>query len=51
MKHGPPPSLKNTTDIDFGRDTWIKFYLKDYSLFHLCNRFKRLFSALHVTTK
>ena len=34
MKHGPPPSLKNTTDIDFGRDTWIKFYLKDYSLFH-----------------
>lgn len=26
-------SLKNTTYPDFGRETWIKNYLKDYSLF------------------
>ena len=24
-------SLKTTTNVDFGRETWIKNYLKDYS--------------------
>ena len=22
--------LENTTHFDFGRETWIKYYLKDY---------------------
>ena len=27
--------LRSTTNIDSGRETWIKFCLKDYSQFYL----------------
>ena len=32
-------SLKNTTDVDFGRETWFKFHLKDLFLV-LCEWFR-----------
>lgn len=32
-------SLKNTTDVDFGRETWFKFLLKDLFLV-LCEWFR-----------
>ena len=28
-------SLKNTAKLDFGREKWIKNYVKEYALFYL----------------